>query len=359
MGPLDTVNPLDYSELTNFTDPLGMKIARPMVHLTYRLGDFTKLEGAFIPWFRGHQLDLGTNSAIGRWTPSQLRIFDSALRQLLALMGSYGVIDLFNWVSISDTISDRTNILPLLYVDRIDKFEYAQGGLRFTTTLGSADLGIQYYSGCFFRPALSGMVQIEHDGTNFVSPPSAALSLEYNRYHQLGIDYAQVLFGLNIRAETGVNLTSDFSGDDIAVENPALVWALGFDRDLFWGINLNLQGTGTIRLMHDRILQNPEFDFSLPMTLDVQLDCETGKDMTSTRITALVTKKFLQDELEVKCSAIWGIEDKDFLIIPALIWTRGDISLEGAVGIFGGDSAGELGQYADNTFVKAVVTWKF
>jgi hypothetical protein len=77
--------------------------------------------------------------------------------------------------------------------------------------------------------------------------------------------------------------------------------------------------------------------------------------MTSTRITAILVKKFLRDELELKATTLWGIEDKDFLIIPAVTWTKNDLSLELSVDFFGG----EIGQYRDNSYVKTVLTWKF
>ena len=40
MGPLDIINPLDYSDLTNITDIMAIKIARPMFHLTWNTGGF-------------------------------------------------------------------------------------------------------------------------------------------------------------------------------------------------------------------------------------------------------------------------------------------------------------------------------
>jgi hypothetical protein len=42
----------------------------------------------------------------------------------------------------------------------------------------------------------------------------------------LGVDYGQVLFGFNTRAEFGTNITEDLSGDDGLVYNPAIVWSL-------------------------------------------------------------------------------------------------------------------------------------
>jgi hypothetical protein len=321
MGPLDVTNPLDYSDLTDLTNQLAMKIARPMIHLSYRLGDFTRIEGLFVPWFRAHNVDID-----GRWTPVQM----SSLEPLLQLVGK--------------TIND-------VYFDRVEKIDHAQGGIRFTTTVGRADLGFQYYTGYFYRPAVGGVVDL----------PSLKLPVDYNRYHQIGVDYAQVLWGFNLRSELGVNLTSDLKGDDPAVENPAVVYSLGFDRDLFWGINLNLQGNGRIRLMQNNIVLN---SFN-PISGSGVIDAEAKKmgteasPQTSTRITAIVSKKLFREELELKTTALWGIEDKDFLIIPAVIWTKNDLSLEVSAGFFGGDRDGELGQYRDNSYVKTLLTWKF
>jgi hypothetical protein len=337
-GPLDVTNPLDYSGLTNMGDILGMKIARPMVHLSLRLGDFSKLEGVFVPWFRAHNFDL-----YGRWAPVQVSGLASSL--IGGLAGSpYAPLipSLSTWFSNSFNIGDY-------YRDSYNSLDYAQGGLRFTTTAGPADLGVQYYFGRLFRPAFSVDVQgflgpILAGGT---SPDPSKIGIAYNYFHQIGVDWAQVIAGFNVRAEAGANITSDFSGKDESVYNPALVYSLGFDRDLVWGINVNLQGNGSVRLMHDKIGKNPA------------VDTEAGKDITSTRITGILSKKFFRDELEIKTTALWGIEDKDFLVIPALVWARNDISLELSAGIFGGDENGELGQYRKNSYVKTLLTWKF
>ncbi|MDR2471548.1 MAG: hypothetical protein LBD09_05505, partial [Treponema sp.] len=66
-GPLDVVNPIDYSDLTAMNDIPGMKIARPLIRLGWRFGALSRLEGVFVPWFRGNSYALN-----GRWTPSQV-----------------------------------------------------------------------------------------------------------------------------------------------------------------------------------------------------------------------------------------------------------------------------------------------
>ncbi|GHT58000.1 hypothetical protein FACS1894109_11360 [Spirochaetia bacterium] len=156
-----------------------------------------------------------------------------------------------------------------------------------------------------------------------------------------------VLVGFNLRAETAANITGDLKGSDGAVYNPSLAWSLGFDCDLVWGIKTNLQCNETIRL------------FDSEVGGDAQTDIEAGTDVTATRITASLSKKFLRDELEIKASAIWEIESGAALVMPAVTWAKDDIAVELSGGIFVGDTGGLFGQFHDNSFVKAAITYTF
>jgi hypothetical protein len=40
------------------------------------------------------------------------------------------------------------------------------------------------------------------------------------------------------------------------------------------------------------------------------------------RVILGLTKNFLRDTLEVRVSGIWEIGERDFLVMPALTWTR-------------------------------------
>ncbi|MDR2211536.1 MAG: hypothetical protein LBO65_08770 [Spirochaetaceae bacterium] len=345
-GPLDVINPLDYTDPSAIGTPRNIKMARPMVHVSWNMDSFSKLEGVFVPWFQGHKYALE-----GRWIPAQL----ASIKTMLA--GYYPDLNsIYGWsgtdfFALESDMADRL-ASGKIYGDTLS-LAYAQGGLRFTTTTGSSDLGFQYYFGRLPRIAI-GKVDIEALGS--IAPGSLDsieeglrrhVPIDYNPYHQLGLDFARVIGGFNFRAEGGINITGDLTGDNGAVYNPAVVWSLGFDRDLFWGINLNLQGNGSIILMHRRIDNAP------------LADTEEGTDLSSTRITAIFSKRFLMDQLETKLSALWGIEGRDFLIMPALSWTKNDLGLELAAGFFGGNPDGELGQYRDNAYIKTILSWKF
>ena len=298
-GPLDVTNPIDYSDLRNITDIKAKKIARPMVHITLNTGSFSKLEGVFIPNFYGHRF-----ASDGRWMPGQVKEMQD-LAQMFFFFPDF---------------------------PNTEGIEYFQAGVRYTTTIGSADIGCQYYYGNLFRPVIRIL-------------PSP--QIKYNRYHQIGIDYAQVILSLNVRSEAAIHLTDDLSGNDGSVRNPFIGWSLGFDRDLFWGINLNIQCNETIRLFDNKVGNSPIFD------------AEAGTDVTSTRLSAQLSKKYFRDKLESKASVIWDIENADCYVIPAIIWSNDNLSVELSAGIFAGNVNGELGQYWNNSFIKLGLKYSF
>jgi hypothetical protein len=100
-------------------------------------------------------------------------------------------------------------------------------------------------------------------------------------------------------------------------------------------------------LLNNKIGDNPVFD------------AEAGLDMTATRLTFQLSKKFLRDNLEVKAVGIWDIEDEDVYIIPSIVWTIRDVKAELSGGILAGNKEGELGQYHKNGFVKTALSYSF
>jgi hypothetical protein len=364
-GPLDVINPVDYTDLTVIDDVQSIKIARPLVHLTWNTGSFSKIEGVFIPNFAGHRFDQKD-----RWIPAQYSTMRTVIeneiyKQLTPMMEQIPsqnipiVREMFS--QISGNFSTFSPDLP-----NMTKLEHFQTGIRFTTTIGPADFGLQYFYGNLFQPDLTitgvddfisdlveknmpilGSTSVNLDDIYPGDISKISPQIKYNRYHQIGVDYAQVLFGFNVRAEFAVHLTEDLKGDNGSVRNPFLGWSFGFDRDLFWGINANIQCNETIRLFNDKVGKNP------------LLDCEADADMTSTRITMQLSKRFLRDELETKVAAIWDVENEDCYIIPAIVWNIKDCTAELSAGILTGNEKGGLGQYWENSFVKLALSYSF
>jgi hypothetical protein len=359
LGPLDVVNPIDYSNLTDITDIKERKIARPLVHASWGMGDFSKLEAVFLPNFAGHRF-----AQKGRWVPAQFAniyetmgngIYNHALERY-PVMGTFpGFSGLYSAVE-----NNLMNYFTGINLPETGGLEYFQTGLRFTTTIASVDLGFQYFYGNLFRPVYSlpgadaflddlaaGIMPQLPNPSYEGNPALLAPHIEYSRYHQIGADYAQVLWGFNARAEIALHLTKDLAGDSGEIANPFMAWSLGFDRDLLWGINANIQCNETIRFFQNKIKDNPA------------LDCEAGTDATSTRFTFQLSRKFHKDEIECKAAAIWDIEDSGCYIIPSVSWTINDVSAELSAGVFAGEKAGELGQYWENSFVKLSVKYTF
>jgi hypothetical protein len=368
-GPLDVTNPIDYSDLRKITDLKAIKIARPMLHITWNTGSFSKLEGVFIPNFAGHRF-----AEAGRWQPSQSKNMPSIVEKeitsmatkkfapmmapILQLNPSYA--QMFD--NIKNNMASSLNRIPITYPST-DTFKYFQAGLRYTTTIGSVDIGGQYFYGNLFRPSftIAGIDPFLDDLAGGIfrnfpltlnlfyqgHPEWISPQIKYTRYHQIGIDYAQVLFSLNVRAEAALHLTEDIKGDDGSLQNSFIGWSFGFDRDLFLGINLNLQCNETIRLFNDKIGDNPI------------LDAEAGTKAISTRLTMQLSKKFLKDNLETKATAIWDIENSDFYIIPAIVYTIGSLTTELSAGFFTGKEDGDLGQYRNNSYIKVGLKYSF
>jgi hypothetical protein len=356
-GPLDVINPIDYTDLIDITDTRERKIARPMVHITWNAGSFSKLEGVFIPNFTPHRF-----AAEGRWAPSQYgktkeMTKDEIYNRIVEIVpGGQSTIDTMYPSGLPEYSFD----FP--FPDTSDK-NYFQSGLRFTTTVKSVDLGFQYFYGNLFRPTYclteEGINKfIEDLIINNLSNPGSYTGdislldpqIKYTRYHQIGFDYAQVLLDFNLRAEAAINITEDIHGDDGSLQNPFVAWAFGFDRNLFWGINLNMQCDETIRLLNNKVGKNPV------------LDSEAGTNITSTRITAHLSKSFFRDKLENSISCIWGVggvKDSDYYLIPSLTWTEGNLKTTIAAGFFLGNEDGELGQYRKNNFVKIALSIVF
>jgi len=368
-GPLDVINPIDYSDLIDITDIMSRKIARPMVHITWNAGSFSKLEGVFIPNFTGHRF-----ASDGRWAPIQyanmMELSTNEIKTRLYLK----IIELIYLINSNPYLSQdqkdaMINEINQKFASGLPEYsfefpdtsgiEYFQAGLRFTTTISSADLGIQYFYGNLFRPSyclssdgIDAFIDDLISGTKADPSYTGDLSLinpqiNFTRYHQIGIDYAQVLLGFNLRAEAAINLTIDLNGNDGSLQNPFIAWALGFDRDLFWGINANVQCDETIRLNDDKVGDNPVFD------------SEAGTNITSTRISLHLSKSFLRDKLELGMTTVWKIEDSDFYLIPSLAWTQDNLTARIAAGFFLGNENGELGQYKNNKFFKFALSIVF
>lgn len=373
LSVLDVLNPHDLSDLTIRAEK-DRKMAVPMLRITQPLGERASAEMVYLPWFEGDRI-----ATSGTWVPAALATgttalkaamagqlynaykasawsaaYAAALAQTLAAMGPGADANAASAAaaaaadaavaSVDASLraqaageADAALANPFASPDT-KKLDYGQAGLRLSAGLGGVDLGLQYFYGYLTTPAFD------------MNPASIAaaggkIPVSWNRYHQLGADMATVLAGFNLRLEAGANLTEDLSGDDPLVYNPAIVWAAGFDRDLFAGVNLNLQATGKVRLFHDKIAS--------------PLDVEYGSDVTTTQIAALVSRSFAQERVKLELLGMLGLEQADYLVEPGIVFVFGDAEVALRGRYFGGDAAGDLGQFHDKSYVSLSSTYRF
>ncbi|MCX7028066.1 MAG: hypothetical protein NT061_11455 [Spirochaetes bacterium] len=299
-GPLDVPNPLDLRDLS-ITNSLERKLAVPMIHFRLSIGQNSSVEAVFEPGFRGDAIALS-----GKWMPA-------AIKTLLA--GGAGTIS----TAAADVAAAWT-------------LDHSQGGVRFTTILGGIDLGAQYHYGYLREPVIYHLIT----GTPTVT---------YVRRHQIGLDFAAVLAGFSLRGEAAANLTADLAGNDSAVPNPSLAFSFGFDRNLFADLALGFQYEGSLRLADGGV--------------SLQNDVEYGTYPLASTLTGSLSETLLKGALTLNFAADWGVENGDYLFRPSAVlnFGEGEMGLYG--GFYGGSSSGKLGQYADASYLKAGITYKF
>ena len=355
-GPLDVTNPLDYTDLTKAGDTMGRKIARPMIHASLPLGGASTVEAVFIPSFQGHRYSLDTDD---HWYPTAItsgrrdRMIDDLIGELGRILPS-AYSPLVSGIG----VSMKNQAAGLTSSDLPDTrgLEYAQGGLRFTTTLGPADIGAQYYHGHLFRPAftLNGaddlLAAVSANPASIASwtstPPVLTPHISYSRYHQIGFDYTQVIFDVSFRAEVAAHITGDLGGDDGDVYNPFLAWSAGFDRDIV-GLTFFVEVDESIRLLNDELGSN------------AALDTEAGSPLTTTALTTQLSRTFFQDRLEAKFGLLWHIEAGDVYLMPSLSYSMDNVEAVLSGGIFAGRDGGELSQYRNKAYIKTALSYAF
>ena len=217
-----------------------------------------------------------------------------------------------NYVTTSETaylmaLNSTSSLADNIYPDT-NKFEYGQGGLRVTGTIGQIDLGVSYYYGHYKQPSVNGLQLTNYVNEYLAKGSSGNKFLAYDRKQTFGLEFSTILWKFNLRGEGCYNLTDDTAGDDPWVHNNSIQWLGGFDIDLpFWDANLNVQETGTY------ILKNDKIEDSIFKTLDVDYS-STG--YSNNKLVVNFTTSFLNGKLAPEVTALYGFEHKDLVVMP-------------------------------------------
>lgn len=222
---------------------------------------------------------------------------ETAIENYVTTTESAYLMALSNSSSLSDGVYPDTN-----------KFEYGQGGLRITGSIGQVDLGVSYYYGHYKQPSVNGEKLSSYVAKYLILGNGDDKFLAYDRKQTFGLEFSTILWKFNLRGEAAYNLTDDVAGDDPWVHNNSIQWLGGFDIDLpFWDANLNVQETGTYILKHDKI----EDGRYKPLDVDY---ASTG--YSNNKLVVNFTTSFLNGKLAPEVTALYGFEHKDLVVMP-------------------------------------------
>lgn len=336
---LDPFNANDYSDFL-IPDYLDRRLAEPMARLTWSLPASMKLEFIWTPMMTPDRIPTE-----GAWV-------SEAAQNLVALGTSYvtyqavsayiaaGGTDPAGTLAMLSTIDSTTmdSLLP-----DTSTLDYGQYGIRWTGVLGPVDLGAEYYLGHYKTPSYAYSYSTLA-GSTYVS----SLDLTYDRLQIFGLDGAGVIGPFNLRCEAAYYLTEDIEGDDSSVHNNSIQWLGGFDVDLpISNLNLNAQVIGSYILNNDGITSSSDVDYN------------NDEIWTNDKLVVKLSDSYRHEKIKPSITAVWGIEQKDFLIQPRLELDLRDDFTVSASGAYIVSDDGEFEAYEDSCFAEVSASYSF
>ena len=230
--------------------------------------------------------------------------------------------------------------------------KYGQFGARATWTLGQVDMGVSYYNGWYKQPSVNAS-KVNSFLTSYLADGAVDEEekfLAYDKKQTFGLEASTVLWHFNVRGEFAYNLTDDIDGTDPWVHNNSIGWLGGFDIDLpFWNANLNVQEIGSFVFHGDECDKNA-------------LDVDYGVNgYTNNKIVCNITTSFMNDKIAPEVTVMYGIENKDLVVMPKLAFNADQNLTLTASGmyIWCGDDNSEFKSWEDNSFVSLAASYQF
>lgn len=325
----------------------GVKAAQPTVLLT---DDMAKAAIAL------GQADAGIATATGNKITSTYKdgknIYERYITDTVTYVNTQQTLALSNMSSLNsngDALYPNTRTL-----------RYGQAGVRLTGTLAGIDWGTSYYYGHYKQPSFNAGKL-----TTYMQKYLANQTIEeddkflqYDQLQVFGLEAAFVLWKLNTRWEFAYNMTQDKDGTNQAIHNDSIAWVAGFDIDIpLHNLNLNVQETGSLILKKDKIIEGNTYD----------VDYNSDNKYTRNKVIVLLSDKFLNEKLTVEAQGIYGIECKEYVIVPKIEYNVSEglsLAAKGAY-IFSDNENGEFYNFTagtehnDRTFVELSVKYQF
>ncbi len=346
---LDNFNSDNYADFI-IPDYLDRRISTPMVRGVVSL-PFANLniEGVYTPL-----LPVDRFATSGRWTPAQVTKLTASVTSLAktslesAMASGLPANQLMLYLANANNLSSNPDILyPDLWT-----LKYGQFGGRATWTIGQVDMGISYYNGWYKQPSLNAL-KVKSFLAAYLADGKALESrkfLAYDKKQTFGLEASTIIWHFNVRGEFAYNLTDDIDGTNLWVHNNSIAWLAGFDIDLpFWNANLNVQETGTYILNGDKCnITSYDVDYS-------------ANGYTNNKIVCNLTASFLNDKIKPDITVMYGIENKDLVLMPKLDFKADQNLTFTASGmyIWCGDNNSEFKAWEKNSFVSLAAAYQF
>ena len=285
-------------------------------------------------------IDLGVNPL----SPTDLQKLQAAQAVLADKYEAY-LTDAFEAAETDYTLclanANSLSANPDVIYPNLWTLKYGQFGARATWTIGQVDMGVSYYNGWYKQPSVNAS-KINGFLTSYLADGEVEESekfLAYDKKQTFGLEASTVIWHFNVRGEFAYNLTDDIDGTDPWVHNNSIAWLGGFDIDLpFWNANLNVQETGSY------ILNGAE-----------------GDTNTNNKIVCNLTASFLNDKITPEVTVLYGIENKDLVVMPKLAFKADQNLTLTASGmyIWCGDDDSEFKEWERNSFVSISASYTF
>ncbi len=243
--------------------------------------------------------------------------------------------------------ADPTVIYPEMWT-----LKYGQFGGRATWTLGQLDMGLSYYNGWYKQPSVNAEKMIPFINKYLAGETITEEDkfLAYDKKQTFGVEASTILWHFNLRGEFAYNLTDDVDGTDPWVHNNSIGWLGGFDIDLpFANANLNVQEIGTY------VLKGEECDKNA-------LDVDYGVNgYSNNKIAANLTTSFMNDKIAPEVTVMYGIENKDLVVMPRLSYKADQNLTLAASGMIinCGDDHSEFKAWEKNSFACISAKYQF
>jgi predicted RND superfamily exporter protein len=307
LQPTDVVNPLDTSRFF-FEGRSEARLPVALVRGRLFFPRDTTLEAIYVPFFRRGRFDELDEPT----SPFNLEA------------------ELTRDTAVCLAIGCPTLPLPVDRRAPAAAWRNAQGGIRFSNTLGRVDWAVSAYRGFepfgfSARPPAPLAPGGEPIGVGFDPLPPAALALVHPRFTMVGADFETVSGKWGVRGELAAFVDDNFQGASGVVEGESIDAGLGVDRRAG--------------------------DYTLSGTLLVHRETHAAGRRTDVTLIASGDRTFARERYRLRVFAVANPSEGSGFVRAIGIATLGDnLALESSIGWFVGDGRDVIGRFGDRDF---------